>query len=448
MAKIELKDFSSQVIENNTLYRQVENGAMLFFNTSNCEVVGEVKNTEPILQIEKAKNEKEVIITTFGYIGRFSAFEVEFDITYRFSKTLLNVMIAKANDFEVKSLELEDVKNSQTKQDDSLIMHILYMNFVLKLQKLSILGLPKTYTKIEHHDKFKGQIDINRFIKKDIPFQGKISSNSYEQVYIQEIVDVLYTAVGVVEKSMPNLVISKIFQLKNLLYHHSNKILVDENTIQKALHHKVLQNSLYSEFKDTIELASYIIRHNLNIESKNNYLLKGLILDVSLLWEVYLYKLLKENFEKDDWIVIHEEKSEVYKNNFYKRAMKPDIVIKNENKKQVLVFDAKSKKMTFQGSSNLGMGDLDRNDFFQIHTYISYYKNNGYDVIAGGLLYPMEAEYKQDKCLSQALFGKNKQTKFIVDGIELVNITDINSIKQSEENFINRIKSALIMIQD
>jgi 5-methylcytosine-specific restriction endonuclease McrBC regulatory subunit McrC len=443
MTKIELKDFSRQIIENNKLYKQVENGAILFFDTSSCEVVGDINNNELILQIEKSKNENEVVITTFGYIGRFSAFEVEFDITYRFGKTLLDVMIAKANDFEVKSLELEDTKNSKKKQDDSLIMHILYMNFVLKLQKLSILGLPKTYIKIEHHDKFKGQIDINRFIKKDIPFQGKISSNSYEQVYIQEIVDVLYTAVCVIEKSMQNLVISKIFQLKNLLYHHSNKILVDENTIQKALHHKVLQNSLYSEFKDTIELASYIIRHSLNIEYKSKYFLKGLVLDVSLLWEAYLYKLIQENFEKNGWVVIHEERLEVYKNNFYKRAMKPDIVIKNEDKKQVLVFDAKSKKMTFQGGNNFGMGDLDRNDFFQIHTYMSYYKNDGYNVIAGGLLYPMEAEYKEDKCLSQAPFGKNNQTKFIVDGIELLKAKSIKSIKCREKRFIKRIENLI-----
>ena len=251
----------------------------------------------------------------------------------------------------------------------------------------------------------------------------------------------MYCALDIVENKMRNLVFSKIAHLKNLLHHHSNKKIVDENTIQKALNHKALQNSLYSSFKDTIKLASYIIRHNLNIEQKSRYFLQGLVFDVSLLWEAYLYKLLKENFEKDNWSVIHEEHIQVYENNFFKRTIKPDIVIKNETKNQIMVFDAKSKKMTFQGSDNFGMGDLDREDFFQIHTYISYYKNNKFDVIAGGLLYPIEANYDKNKCFSQALFGKNSDTKFIVDGIELFKAKSIKSIKCREKRFIDRIKN-------
>jgi 5-methylcytosine-specific restriction endonuclease McrBC regulatory subunit McrC len=441
MDKIKLKDFSKEIVKNKNLYDKVKNGSVLFITTSDCETVNEKKDKEPILQIEKSQNENEVIITTFGYIGRFSAFKVEFDITYRFGKTLLGVMINKVNDFEVRLKDLENKKSSKKNQNDDVVMYMLYLNFILKLQKLSILGVVKTYIKKEYNDRFKGQVDINRFIKKNIPFQGKIASNSYEQVYVQEIVDVLYCALDIVENKMRNLVFSKIAHLRNLLHHHSNKRIVDENTIQKALNHKALQNSLYSSFKDTIKLASYIIRHNLNIEQKSRYFLQGLVFDVSLLWEAYLYKLLKENFEKDNWSVIHEEHIQVYENNFFKRTIKPDIVIKNETKNQIMVFDAKSKKMTFQGSDNFGMGDLDREDFFQIHTYISYYKNNEFDVIAGGLLYPIEANYDKNKCFSQALFGKNSDTKFIVDGIELFKAKSIKSIKCREKRFIDRIKN-------
>lgn len=41
---------------------------------------------------------------------------------------------------------------------------------------------------------------INKFIKYDIPFQGKISSVSREQKEIQEIIDVLYKAVKIIDK--------------------------------------------------------------------------------------------------------------------------------------------------------------------------------------------------------------------------------------------------------
>jgi hypothetical protein len=100
--------------------------------------------------------------------------------------------------------------------------------------------------------------------------------------------------------------------------------------------------------------------------------------------------------------------------------------------------------MKFQGGIGDGKyGDLDRSDFFQIHTYISYYQNNGFNVIAGGLLYPMEEVYNESKCLSQTLFGKGNTTKFIVDGIELLKAKSMKSIKCREKRFINRIKALL-----
>jgi len=82
-------------------------------------------------------------------------------------------------------------------------------------------------------------------------------------------------------------------------------------------------------------------------------------------------------------------------------------------------------------------------DFFQIHTYISYYQNDGYEAIASGLLYPMEAIYDKSKSFSESLFGKNSETKFIVDGIDLSNIIGRDSIKNSEIDFIKRVQDLI-----
>ena len=66
--------------------------------------------------------------------------------------------------------------------------------------------------------------------------------------------------------------------------------------------------------------------------------------------------------------------------------------------------------------------DVDRSDFFQIHTYIQYFQMLGKTVKAGGLLYPIsktEIDEKQlEKHHATNLFGfKSSQTPFIVDGI-------------------------------
>jgi len=435
MADIILKDFSILNCENKTLFNKVKNNMMISLDTSTCEVFSSSNQIEPILEIKKGEYENEVIIITFGYIGRFSAFGVNFDIGYRFGNNVLDKMIARVNDIEIKSLTLEANTTKNKNKSDNLALRILYMQFIFKLERLSILGLPKQYIKQNNHKQFRGQIDINRYIKKDIPFQGHISSVSYEQKYIQEIIDVLYCALREVEKSFKDLVIKRVFQIRNIIFNYSNKVLINQQTLTKALQHKVLNNSLYSEFKSILEIANYIITHNFNISYKNNIFTKGLLFDVSILWERYLYKLLKEHFEPQGWIVIHEEKNEVYQNQFFSRKLIPDIIMKKDN--QILVFDAKSKSMKFKkGIGNGSYGDLDRSDFFQINTYMTYYKNKGYNVLAGGLLYPMEEKYDKNKCFSDNWFGDEK-TKFIIDGIEIIG----DEIKEKE--FIKRIEELI-----
>lgn len=442
MAKIELKDFSKTDVENKALYGKLKDINLITLDSSICEVVGDDKTIKPILEIRKSKEENKVEITTFGFVGRFSYASQEFDISYRFGEVVLERMITKVNDFDVKTLEYEAKDSKNKNQTDSLALKILYLNFILKLEKLSILGIPKSYKRIEHHsDKLKGQIDINRFIKKDIPYTGKISSTSHEQTYVQEILDVLYGALIIVEKSMRELVGKRLFQIRNLISHYANRRFVDERTIENAIYHKSIQNSLYRDFKTLLEISSYIIRHNNKQEYKASNIMSGLIFDVSLLWENYLYVLLKKNIEDENWKVLHEDLLEVYKDKFYARKMKPDIVIKNESDKKVLVFDAKSKSMTMQGRNQNGAGDVDRADFFQINTYMSYYKNNGYTVIAGGLLYPIEKEFDKSTCHSEHWFG-DKETKFIVDGIDLTSIQEnlkIEDLVKAEKAFVERI---------
>lgn len=444
MAKeIELCDFSVKEIHSKKLYKLVAGGGVLTLDSSFCELTGSENIAKPLLEIKKGHKEEYVFIKTFGFVGRFTYSGETFDITYRFGTALLNRMIAKVNDFDVKTLNLDKHNAAEKKPNDSLAMLILYMNFILKLEKLSILGVPKAYQRIEHHaDKLKGRIDVNAFIRKDIPFRGKISSVSYEQKYVQEILDVLYGAMVLVEKRFPALVQERLWGIRNLIYHHANKRFVDQKTLDDARQHPSIQNALYSEFKSIIEIAGYIIKYNHTQEYKLRANSKGLIFDVSILWEHYLYTLLKEHIDSNLWRVKHEEPIEVYREQFYKRRMYPDIVIKNEKEKKIIVLDAKSKSMKFaKGIGDGQAGDLDRNDFFQINTYMAYYSKQGYEVIAGGLLYPIEAEYDESKCHSSHWFG-NSNTQFIVDGIDLSNIeskTTVEEIVESEKVFIERI---------
>lgn len=173
-----------------------------------------------------------------------------------------------------------------------------------------------------------------------------------------------------------------------------------------------------------------------------------LLINVAELFEIYVTKLLRNKFSLDGWSV-DSLKLPLYFDNkmFYARNIIPDIVMTKGN--DVMVFDTKYKKMLMRGTKE-NIWDVDRNDFFQINTYMSYYQNhpNQYNVKIGGLLYPMDS-FEKDICHSQTWF-ENVNTKFIVDGIDLSDLQEAQegenkfaTISKRECEFINRINKLL-----
>lgn len=412
----------------------------------------------PIILFEKEDSDDDLIISiqkindkfiaqTGNYIGRFKYEKTDIEIHSRFSDLFLKRMLNFSNDayLDTEVFKAKEIKKENVDYTKFIIYHI----FLQKLEKAFLLGIPKRYETLKHHEAYiRGRVDINRFIKKDIPYKGKVSSTSREQKEDQNIINVLYRAIIAIEKS--NFSTSFISNIKTHLKQNRSNTLVTKDTIQKALNSKALLNPIFTPYKSVLEYAKMILQMDgLEIKEKENKESFGFLVNVAGLFEIYLYKLLQLNFP--DWIVEHELEKGVYDNNFFARKIKPDIVMQKDNK--VMVFDAKSKKMEFGGRNKYGAGDLDRNDFFQINTYMTYYdKQKDLEVIAGGLLYPIGKEFDESKAHSNNWFGDSK-TKFIVDGIDLSYIekgvteeqseeknTSMNKIVNAEKKFIERIK--------
>lgn len=437
--EIKLNDFQNEKYPNNT-----------FFSFFKDEEKTTSKNEDDlIISIKKSKNEKDediYLAQTGNYVGKFVWQGLEIDIKSRFSNTFLERMLNFAND-----IFLDDVSITGNKvdKDFDISKYIIYYMFVQNLEKAFLLGLPKAYKSIEHHEmKLKGKIDINKFIKYDIPFQGKISSVSREQKEIQEIIDVLYKAVKIIDNKNKAF-LKNISHIKTHLKQYKSNNYVSNETINKAIKSKALQNPIFAPYKKVLEYARFIINGN-NIEEKNDGKQEtfGFIINVAELFEIYITKLLQKEFS--DWY-IESPKIELYNTPqmFYQRKIIPDIVMIKD--KDVIVFDTKYKRMNMIGKNKNGAGDVDRNDFFQINTYMSYYQNQNFNVKIGGLLYPIEKSFKENKniCHSQTWFG-NLNTKFIVDGIDLSNLEEAKDnenkfapILKREQKFIKGIKNLL-----
>jgi len=408
---ITLKDYQGKS-SNNTFFS--------FFKDE--DKINSKNEDDLIISIKKSKNDKSediYLAQTGNYVGKLKWQGLDIEIKSRFSDVFLERMLNFANDIFLDDISITG-KDSKNELDIS--KYIIYYMFVQNLEKAFLLGLPKSYRSVQHHEmKVKGKIDINKFIKYDIPFQGKISSVSREQKEIQEIIDVLFKAVKIIDKKNKAF-LKNISHIKTHLKQYKSNKYVSNETINKALKSKALQNPIFAPYKKVIEYAKFIINGS-NIEEKNDGKQKtfGFIINVAELFEIYVTKLLQKEFS--DWNVesphlrLDKEFGKTY---LYSRKIIPDIVMINQQ--DVIVFDTKYKKMNFNYINGNG-ADIDRNDFFQINTYMSYYQNQNFNVRIGGLLYPIEKSFIENKniCHSETWFG-NQNTKFIVDGIDLSNL--------------------------
>lgn len=427
---IRLKDYQDEKYPNN-----------IFFSFFKDKEKKEHKNQDDLIISINKDYKDNYLLQTGNYVGNFKWQGLEIDIKSRFSNTFLERMLNFAND-----VFLDDASITGNKVDESfdISKYIIYYMFVQNLEKAFLLGLPKAYRSVNNHEmKLKGRIDINKYIKYDIPFQGKVSSVSREQKEIQEIIDVLYKAVKIIDKNKFNT--KNISHIKTHLKQYKSNSYVSNETINKALKSKALQNPIFVPYKKVLEYARFIINGN-NIEEKNDGKEEtfGFIINVAELFEIYLTKLLQKEFS--DW-KIESPKIELYESMFYQRKIIPDIVMRKGN--DVIVFDTKYKKMMMRGTKE-NIWDLDRNDFFQINTYMSYYQNQNQNlnVKIGGLLYPMD-KFEKEKCHCETWFG-NPCTKFIVDGIDLSDLEEAKDnenkftpISKREQVFLDRIKDLL-----
>ena len=390
------------------------------------------KDDELIISIRM--QDDGLYVQTGNFIGSFSHNGIDIEIHSRFSNKFLERMLNFANDIYIDDVSLG--KSIDAKENLSKI--IIYYLFIQTLERAFLLGLPKGYKDKSYHEaKVMGKVDVAKFIKTDIPFGGKISSTNRERQDMGDIVLVLYKALKIVQKEAKEL-IRPVANALNYLCEIRESRLVTPSVVHNALNSKSLHNPIYAPYKKVLEYASLIIENEDAGTKSNGKQNLGFIVNVAELFEIYIGKLLQKEFK--GWNVT-SPKIELYKDKFFARKIIPDIVMSNGDK--VLVFDTKYKRMNMQGKDQYGLGDVDRNDFFQINTYMSYYQNQGKNVVVGGLLYPMD-KFSRDGCHSHSWFD-NLNTKFIVDGIELANLNEysIEEIKIKENEFISRIKECI-----
>lgn len=377
----------------------------------------------PFATWEKDKEKNEWNWRAGRWVGENNDTNTKIIVEPRFGYITLFIMLEEIFSINI----LKDHKDlSHSNSINFIFRQIIPFIWEQQLANANRYGLPRKNNKMFYEgSKIKGNIDIRKSI---IPFfkENKIVSFCYEKQIDSTIALIIQKAYQILSKNRK----LKLSDNSQNVINAIKMAHIQNKRVSEAEYQSIQYKSIYQAYKNVVDFSWQIIKNH-NFSSQYNESTNGFScwIDMAEIWELTLLNILKKEFP--DWH-IESPKNKVYKGTFFERNTIPDIVMTRGN--DVAIFDAKWKRMSFKKN------DVDREDFFQIHTYISYYQTLGKNVIIAGLLYPLEEKYiKSD--YSASLFGlANNKIQFMINGIVLPKIEEDSKIPEiiQEEFYKNK----------
>lgn len=386
-----------------------------------------------IFSLEKKPNSEEYSIVTGNIVGFVGINNVQVSIHSRFADGekdyFLHYMLSKI--FNINMLNLE---HGQEKGELFDFLVFLFPYFLSRAMKK---GFVHSYVKYECDDSnVKGPINVQRFIKRDIPFQGKISYDKREYSADNNLTELVrhtieYIGAGSYSSIVRNgdvaADVRKIVEITPR-YDRAKR----ESVINRNL--RPIRHPYYSEWTDLQKICLMILRHRKLNYAESKDIIYGIVFDVAWLWEEYLNKV----FVEKGLPVIHpENKKKKGAINLFKDGTPryPDYYSLDKS----VVMDAKYKRFDFKKDDDL------RNDFHQIITYIFLLGSK-----RGVFLYPDE----NGKRLETKTFN-NDQNKVLVQSLSLRVPQDVIGLKEfrdamriQEDLFIKALVSSFTLQED
>jgi 5-methylcytosine-specific restriction endonuclease McrBC regulatory subunit McrC len=290
----------------------------------------------------------------------------------------LHYMLSKV--FNINLLNLKHGEEKGTLFDFLIFLFPFFLRRALKK------GLFRAYITYECNDSsIKGQVNVPRYFKNDIPFMGKIAYDKREYStdnYMTELVR--HTIEFIRSGSYSSIILDKDVSAnvkKIVEVTHSYDRARREFVINRNL--RPVRHPYYSEWTDLQRICLMILRHNkLNYaESKDK--IYGVVFDVSWLWEEYLNTLLHpmgfvhpRNKENTDAIYLFRGDEDTNEDKLSGDRY-PDFY------NDYCVLDAKYKRLENKGS----VSSIDREDLHQMITYMYIINSHPQN---GVFLFPVE----------------------------------------------------------
>ena len=312
--------------------------------------------------------------------------------------------------------------------EESLVQKLIPFIWASKLSHANQYGVPHSdFSQVHKGISIKGRLDVRKSI---IPLfrQHEVVSVKREKRIDEPIAQIILQVYKKIGKTLGN----SISPNAEFALNAFASAQYPKRTISESEYRKIRYKPIYLSYKDVVDFSWQILKSTKKSEEIGGGKALTGFLDMAEIWEIYLRTLLRNSFP--NWHVLDRKSStfDVYENTFWKRKIIPDIVM--EKGDDVVVFDAKWKKM--DGKNNdVEHSDLDRSDFFQIHSYIDYFKAQGKKVVLAGLLYPLGENFSTGPGAAESpLWGIDSETKFIVSGIHFKDQEEVRRKKNIKDD--------------
>ena len=384
-----------------------EESSLLVFPQS-LDEYGDKIGTEHIFAI----NGENQLVTgnIMGFVG---CNDTQVSIRSRFAQQegdyFLHYMLQK-----VFAINLFDLKHDSDKE--SVFDFLIYL-FPAFLKRALRQGLYKEYQTRNYNDaNVRGRIDIQRHIRKNIPFAGKVAYTTREYA---------------VDNSVTQLVRQTIEYIASHPY-RGNILNNDEETKEAVglinnatpsynrndrnriinLNKRPINHPYFSEYRDLQRLCLQILRHEELKYGQDEEQIYGVLFDGAWLWEEYLNTILKNNgFEHPQ---NKSGRGRKYLFSDHSGVCYPDFYSKE------IVLDAK-----YKGYEDLGK--VQTADLYQVITYMHILKLNH-----GGFVVPVS---NSNQSIAKMLNGYGGQMSILGMYVDqkCTSFNDYIAIMETEE---------------
>jgi len=263
------------------------------------------------------------------------------------------------------------------KQSDSSgregIHNILMLFFQMTLREAMRQGVFKKYVTLKCNDlKVKGVIDVNRYIREDIPFKGKIAYNSRVHSTDNDVIQLIRHTIEYMKSTqMGRIILNGNSELKKDV-----RVIIDATpSYNKNERKKILRNVKYvshpyfTKYKVLQQLCVSILNNDkLGENAKEG--MHGILFDGSWLWEEFLASVFagqnvihSNNKRKLNGLELFSGKPN--------RTVYPDFYQEPHSAgEDGIVIDAKYKTYAITDEKGRAKRGVDTGDIYQIMAYM------------------------------------------------------------------------------